>query len=177
MQRRDVLRLAALCVTASAAGLAGCGTERDGGALTPTPVSEGDTSACEVPSGSLTAALPQSDAYSRVGDVTTSEGSHDEGVERSAYALYRGPDGEEYYCSITEFSSPSAADEGTERQRVQGGHDNGTLGLVQFDRYAYFAAGPDQETVRDLLGETSLSEDCLTNAFRVLTGTATPEPL
>ncbi len=175
MQRRDVLRSAALIVTASTAGLAGCGAGEEEQS-TPTPVDPGDTSACQPPSGSLTAALPQSDAYERTSDVTTTEGSHDEGIERTAYALYRGPDDEEYYCSITEFSSASAVDEGTERQRAQGGHDNGTLGLVQFDQFVYFAAGPDRETVRDLLAQ-SLGEDCLAGTFRVLTGTATPEPV
>jgi hypothetical protein len=177
MQRRDVLRSATAIVAASTAGLAGCsgGNERE--RATPTPVDPGDTSACRPPSGALTAALPQSDSYDRVGDVTTTDGSHDDGVERTAYTLYSGPDGEEYYSSVTEFSSAAAADEGTERQRAQGGHDNGTLGLVQFDQYVYFAAGPDQEVVRDLLAQSSLSEDCLAGTFRVLTGTATPEPL
>jgi hypothetical protein len=177
MQRRDVLRSATAIVTASTAGLAGCSDGNEEEQSTPTPADPGDTSACQPPSESLPAALPQSDAYERTSDVTTTERSHDEGIERTAYALYRGPDGEEYYCSVTEFSSAAAADEGTERQRAQGGHDNDTLGLVQFDRYVYFAAGPDRETVRDLLAQSSLSEECLTGTFRVLTGTATPEPV
>lgn len=172
MERRDVLRSASGLLTAGTAGLAGCSGGNDDGSPTGTASGSG---VCQPPDGPLVDALP--DDYDRQGDVTTSDGSHDEGIERTAYALYRVPEGGEYYCSITEFSSPAAADEGTRRTRAEGGHSNAVLGLVQFGRYVFFAAGPDRQTVRDVLGATSLSEACLASSFTVVSGTATPEPI
>lgn len=176
MQRRDVLRSAGLAVTATAAGLAGCHTE-GGGEVKPTPNPGGDHPECAPPVGGLADALPDSEAFERHGDVTVSDASHDDGVTRTAYALYRGPGGGECYCSATEFDSAAAASEGAEHVRLEGGNSNRALGLVQFGRYVYFGAGGDRQEVRRLLGATSLSEACLDSAFRSPTGTATPEPL
>lgn len=177
MRRRDLLGSVAGALTAASAGLAGCSTANDE-PLPPTETSS-DTGDCVPPSERPADALPPTgDAgFERQGDVTVSESSHDTGVERTAYALYRGPDGNEYYCSVTAFDSPTAADEGTETQRRQASHDNAVLGLVQFDRYVYFGAGPDRETVRSLLAQSALSEACLAREFLVLAGTASPEPL
>ena len=176
MQRRDVLRSAALAVTGTMAGLAGCSGTSDSDAE-PTPEPVGDHPECTPPAGELADALPTSAVFERNGDVTESDASHDDGVAGTAYALYRGPNDEEYYCSVTEFESEPAADEGTTRVRLEGGNSNAVLGLVQFDRYVYFAAGARREQVRQLLGASSLSQDCLESAFRSLSGTATPEPL
>ena len=176
MQRRDVLRSAALTVTAGAAGLAGC-TTPDGSGADPTPEPVDDHPECAPPEGTLADELPDSERFRRTGDVTESDASHDGGVARTAYALYDGPDGGEYYCSVTEFESAATADEGTARIRLEGGNSNAVLGLVQFDRYVYFGAGPDRAQVRALLGATALGETCLDNAFRSLSGTATPKPL
>ena len=172
MRRRDFLGATAVLAT----GLSGCSSPAEGTeAPTPTPI--GDTAACAPPDGALADALPDSTEYERQGDVTASDATHDDGVTRLAYALYRGPDGEEYYCGITEFESTAAANEGTVRTRAEGGHSTAVLGLVQFGEYVFFAAGPDRERVRDILATTSLGEACLDEAFLTLSGTATPEPL
>jgi hypothetical protein len=176
MRRRDLLRATGLLVTGGTAGLAGCSAGGEDG-TTPTPEPVGDHPECTPPDGTLADALPDGEEFERQGDVTASDASYDDGVARTAYALYRGPDGEEYYCSVSEFDSPAAADEGTARVRLEGGNSNAVLGLVQFDRYVFFAAGPDRERVRAVLGATSLDGACLDGAFRSPSGTATPEPL
>lgn len=176
MQRRDVLKSATTALAAGAAGLAGCSGGGDSG-TEPTPEPLGDAPACRPPGGSLADALPTATNFDQQGDVTASEASHDDGVERTAYALYQGPDDGTYYCSVTEYTSAATADEGTTRVRLEGGNSNAVLGLVQFDRWVFFGAGPDREQVRQLLGATALSEACLDDAFRSLSGTATPEPL
>jgi hypothetical protein len=176
MQRREVLRGAALAVTGMTVGLAGCGTTSDDGA-DPTPELVGDHPECVPPEGALAAALPTGEGFRRHSEVTTSDASHDDSVTRTAYALYNGPGGGEYYCSITEYESTAAAGEGTTQVRLEGGNSNAVLGLVQFDQYVYFGAGPDRERVRDLLGAAALDGACLDSAFRSLSGTATPEPL
>jgi hypothetical protein len=176
MHRRDVLKSTAAVLTAGAAGLAGCSGGSDSEA-DPTPDPIGDAPACQPPSGAPADALPTAPSFEQRGDVTASDASHDDGVERTAYALYRGPDDGTYYCSISEYTSAATADEGTERVRLEGGNSNAVLGLVQFDRWVFFGAGPDREQVRRLLGATTLSEACLDDAFRSLSGTATPEPL
>jgi hypothetical protein len=176
MQRRDVLKSATAVLTAGTAGLTGCSSRSESGTeQTPEPL--GDAPACQPPSGSLADALPAAPNFDQQGDVTASDASHDDGVERTAYALYQGPDEGTYYCSISEFTSAATADEGTTRVRLEGGNSNAVLGLVQFDRWVFFGAGPDREQVRQLLGATALSEACLDDAFRSLSGTATPEPL
>jgi hypothetical protein len=150
MERRDVLKSASALAAASTVGLAGC----SGGG----PLGGGG---CDTPGDNLEDSLPDSDDYEQQGEVFTTEGEDQEDIERSAFAAYSGPDGEEFVFAVTEYSSSDVASEEADNGTDEGTGDFGTVGYIQTDAFIFVGGGPDESSVEEFMGTSPTLEGCV----------------
>lgn len=129
------------------AATAGCSGILDGGG-------------CSISADSASDLLPEEgNGFS---EEQTSEFSQGENVEEGAFGRYSDDDGKMYDVSILKFESADAAQEEAGEADFEG-----TALLVRDGEWFVLVVGPedvDEGTVRDLLGQTSLSSGCVSSA-------------
>jgi hypothetical protein len=150
MERRDVLKSASTLAAASTVGMAGC----SGGGLL-------GGGGCDTPGDNLEDSLPDSSDYEQQGEATT--GSGGENVESTISALFTGPDDEQLFFGITEFSDADTAS--SEANNVSSEDTGeGAFGYITADAYVYFAFGPDEDSVTSLMkASPTLGDGCVDN--------------
>jgi hypothetical protein len=161
MERRDVLKSASALAAASTVGLAGCngilgGDDGNG--------SGGGGNSCDTPGENLEDSFPSGD-YELQGSATTSDGSGQENVERTASGFLVGPDGGEFIFSVNEFSSSGvASDEAANASDTEQGDFQGAFGYLQTGAYVFVAGGSDKDSVTALMkASPTLSDSCVDN--------------
>lgn len=149
MERREVLKSTSALAAASTVGMAGCSGILGGGG-------------CDEPGDDLEDSLPDSDDYEQQGDPTSAGGDGQEDIERSIVAAYVGPDDEQFFFGITEFSSSDvASDEADNVSEDQTGDLDGEFGYIQTGAYVYYAFGPDEDSVEEFMGTSPTLGDCV----------------
>lgn len=110
------------------------------------------------PRGSLEAALPDGGDYELADEVYSSEGVAADEVRRSVIGTYRGPDGYQYTAGITEYASEAAARAGPASQP----DEDDALGWARTGEFVYFAMGPAEDAVAELLAAAPrLNPECV----------------
>ena len=152
MDRRQYLG----ALTVAVAGFAGCSESSDG---TDGGDEDDEEPSCDTPGEDLADALPDSDDYEQQGEPSTTEGEQQDNIERGIIAAYVGPDDEQFFFGITEFSSSDAASE--EVASVTPGDSDGEFGYIRTGAYVYYASGPDEDAVEELMGASPPLEGCV----------------
>lgn len=157
MERRDVLKSASALAAASTVGMAGCSGILGGG--------------CDTPGDNLEDSFPESDDYSRQGEVSTGSGEGQDNVDRTATGFYTDSNDEGYIFAISEFSSEDAAADEADNASEAGTGDfnDGAFGYIQTGAYIFVGGGPDEDSVTAFMkASPTLSDGCVDDNIEFL---------